>query len=302
MSILLSKKFRKRNLLKLHRRVYMNQLQVVKQKMVPFGDVELLSVKMSNGKIYAAVKWVCVGIGLSDGQAKRQVENLGKDIVLNQGVANLRLPTNGGTQEVLCIELDYLPLWLAKISITPSMQQTNPLAVKNLVNYQLKAKDVLAEAFLPKQQPRTQAELIAMMAQHNVEQERRLNEVEQRQNQLEAKQDNITEIIALNPTEWRKKVSRILSKIAESRGGFEAHKQVRNESYELLEERARCKLNIRIANKQKNLLLTGVGRSAISKVSKIDVIADDTRLIEIYLAIVKEMAIKYGVKAEGLGA
>ncbi|WP_107839537.1 Rha family transcriptional regulator [Metasolibacillus meyeri] len=148
----------------------------------------------------------------------------------------------------------------------------------------------------------TQAELIAMMAQHNVEQERRLNEVEQRQNQLEAKQDNITEIIALNPTEWRKKVSRILSKIAESRGGFEAHKQVRNESYELLEERARCKLNIRIANKQKNLLLTGVGRSTISKVSKIDVIADDTRLTEIYLAIVKEMAIKYGVKAEGLGA
>lgn len=33
------------------------------------------------------------------------------------------------------------------------MQENNPKAVENLVKYQLKAKEVLAEAFLPKQQP-----------------------------------------------------------------------------------------------------------------------------------------------------
>lgn len=148
----------------------------------------------------------------------------------------------------------------------------------------------------------TQAELIAMMAQQGVEQERRLNLVEVKTAQLEAKQENITEIIALNPTEWRKKVSRILSKIAESRGGYDAHQHVRNESYQILEERAKCKLSVRVSNKQKNLSLTGAGRTAINKITKIDVIADDTRLTEIYLAVVKEMAIKHSVKIEGLGA
>ena len=36
-----------------------------------------------------------------------------------------------------------------KISITPTMRENNPELVEKLVNYQLKAKDALAAAFLP---------------------------------------------------------------------------------------------------------------------------------------------------------
>lgn len=43
----------------------------------------------------------------------------------------------------------FYSLWLAKISITPSMKENNPVLVEKLVEYQLKAKDVLAAAFLP---------------------------------------------------------------------------------------------------------------------------------------------------------
>lgn len=46
--------------------------------------------------------------------------------------------------------LDFLPLWLAKINITPTMKRENPELVDRLIEYQLKAKDVLAEAFLSK--------------------------------------------------------------------------------------------------------------------------------------------------------
>lgn len=285
----------------------MNQLQTIEQKLVEFYGTELLAAKANDGKIYVAVKWICEGVGLSVDQAKRQVKNIQVDLVVSKGVSNLTLPTNGGVQEVLCIELDFLPLWLAKISITPAMQETSPEAVENLVNYQLKAKDALAEAFLPKanftmQQP-TQAEIIAMIAQQGVEQERRLNVVEHKQAQLEANQNNISEILALNPTEWRKKVSQILSKMAEARGGFEEHRKVRNESYELLESRAKCKLNIRLDNRKKEALAIGaMSKSKIEKISKLDVIANDTRLTEIYLAIIKEMAIKYQINVEGLGA
>ncbi|WP_312145704.1 Rha family transcriptional regulator [Lysinibacillus capsici] len=148
----------------------------------------------------------------------------------------------------------------------------------------------------------TTAELIAMMAQQGVEQERRLNAMEEKQLQLETKQDNIAEIVALNPTEWRKKTTTILNKIALARGGFEEYRKVRNESYQVLDERARCKLDIRLTNRKKEMALNGATKAKIDKVSKLDVIADDARLTEIYLAIVKEMAIKHQIKVEGLGA
>lgn len=182
------------------------------------------------------------------------------------------------------------------------MQETNPEAVENLVNYQLKAKDVLADAFLLKQQP-SQAELIAMMAQQGVEQERRLNAVEQRTAHLEAQQENISQIVSLNPNEWKDKVNVLLNKIALARGGGEQYRIVRNESYELLEKRGHCRLNIRLENRKKEALANGIiPKSKIERFKKIDVIADDPKLVEIYLAIVKEMAIAYKINIDGLGA
>ena len=117
-------------------------------KDVEFNGATLRAAQDTENIIWVGVAWVCRGIGLSQGQEKRQVANLKNDIVLSQGVANLQLPTNGGNQEVLCLKLDFLPLWLAKIPITPTMKRENLQLVENLITYQLKAKDVLAEAFL----------------------------------------------------------------------------------------------------------------------------------------------------------
>lgn len=113
-----------------------------------YGDTIMCAEDNSNGKIYVGVKWVCQGIGLTKDQTKNERKKIGKDLVLSKGGSNLTLLTNGGEQEVLCIELNYLPLWLAKISLTLKMQKNNPIAVKKLINYQLKAKDVLAQAFI----------------------------------------------------------------------------------------------------------------------------------------------------------
>lgn len=113
-----------------------------------FGDEIICAEDNSTGKIFVGVKWVCEGIGLTEDQMKNERKKISKDLILSNGGSNLTLPTIGGNQEVLCIELDYLPIWLAKISLTPKMQKTNPIAVGKLVNYQLKAKDVLAQAFI----------------------------------------------------------------------------------------------------------------------------------------------------------
>ncbi|KZE65118.1 hypothetical protein AV545_04130 [Paenibacillus jamilae] len=125
-----------------------NNVQVVEQKLVEFNGFELLGIKANDGKIYVGVRWVCEGVGLSDGQVKAERKKIKEDIVLNQGGRNFVLPTNGGQQDILTLDIDFLPLWLAKITITPNMQKNQPEVASKLVQYQLKAKDVLAEAFI----------------------------------------------------------------------------------------------------------------------------------------------------------
>lgn len=123
---------------------------------VPFMGEELMAARDNEGNIYAGVRWMCDGIGLSEGQRKRQIASIQSDKVLSKGGSNLILPTNGGPQEALCLKLEYLPLWLAKINITPTMERETPELADRLEQYQLKAKDVLAAAFLPQIQTEPQ--------------------------------------------------------------------------------------------------------------------------------------------------
>ena len=123
-------------------------------------DVDLMGSTVmaamdSGGTIWVGVKWMCRGMGMSEGQWKRQITNIQKDLLLKKAGSNLVLPTGGGEKEVFCLKNDYLPIWLAKISITPKIQKENPDLADKLLDYQLKAKDILAEAFLSKQEPPT---------------------------------------------------------------------------------------------------------------------------------------------------
>lgn len=135
-------------------------------------------------------------------------------------------------------------------------------------------------------QPKTQSELIAMMAQNNVEQERRITVVEE-------KQDNIVSILSLDVRDWRNKVNRIINAIVMKLGGGEYYSEIRNESYQLLESRAACNLDIRLQNRKSKMALRGSSKSAINKVTKLDVIAEDKKLISVYITVIKELAVKY---------
>lgn len=126
----------------------MNELKI---KEIEFLGDKLVAAQDKEGTIWIATKWVCKNLGLTEDQTKNERKRINKDLVLKQGRSNLTLPTNSGKQTIICLKLDFLPIWLAKISITPSMKENNPVLVEKLVKYQLKAKDVLAAAFL--QQP-----------------------------------------------------------------------------------------------------------------------------------------------------
>lgn len=120
-------------------------------KTVPFMGSELMAARDDKtGKISAGVSYICKGIGLTDAQRDNEVKRIQRDLVLSKGSSNLTLPTNGGPQTVQCLDNEFVPLWLAKISITPAMQKEHPEVADRLVQYQLKAAKVLADAFLRK--------------------------------------------------------------------------------------------------------------------------------------------------------
>lgn len=126
----------------------MNNLTV---KAVPFMGNELMAARDEDtGKIYAGVSYICKGIGLTEKQKDNEVSKIQKDLVLRKGEKKLPLKFEGQVREIQCIEIDFIPLWLAKISITPAMQRERPEAADKLVQYQLKTQKVLAAAFLPR--------------------------------------------------------------------------------------------------------------------------------------------------------
>lgn len=125
-----------------------SELQV---KEVNFNGDQIIAIQEIDGSVYVGVTFICIGIGLNEKQKDRQVANIQSDIVLKRGAKKLPLKFEGQHREILCIMIDYLPLWLAKITITPAIKKNNPALVEKLIEYQLKAKDVLAAAFVPEQ-------------------------------------------------------------------------------------------------------------------------------------------------------
>ncbi len=194
--------------------VYMNDLTVKTVDL--FGD-KVVAAQDKDGVIWAGVKWFCNGLGFSDGQRQRQTTNIGEDIVLSKGVANLHLPTSGGYQDVLCLKLDFLPLWLAKISITPNMKENNPELVDKLVKYQLQAKDILAAAFIPAFRKRSAIEELQEL------QGRAILEVNEKVDSVEKRVDYLENDIPLYGSEADELSRKVKKKGVEVLGGRESN-------------------------------------------------------------------------------
>lgn len=71
-------------------------------------------------------------------------------------------------------------------------------------------------------------------------------------------------------------------------------RDVNTEVYDLVDTRAGVSLAVRLTNKRRRMADEGVCKSTRDKLSKVDVIADDKKLIEIYIKVVRELAVKYG--------
>jgi uncharacterized protein YcfL len=114
--------------------------EVLELKEVEFNNIVLIGVKTDNG-IYTSIKKICNDLGLSFASQTKRIKI---DDTLKEGVSVLETPSNGGVQEQLFINVDYLPLWLSGIQINKCSEQVRPL----LKEFKIRAKDVLAQAFI----------------------------------------------------------------------------------------------------------------------------------------------------------
>lgn len=143
----------------------MNELEI---KKVPFMGTELMAARDADGQIWAGVSYICRGIGLSEDQKRYQTKFVQSEEVLKEGCVKFDTGVFDPNNATIAIKLDYIPLWLAKISITPTMKEERPELAATLKEYQLKAKDVLAAAFLFQKKKPAKQEL-------NIETEAKLN-------------------------------------------------------------------------------------------------------------------------------
>lgn len=120
------------------------------------------------------------------------------------------------------------------------------------------------------------------------EQDKRIETVEKNQN-------NIKEVLSITTHEWRKDVKRIINTVARANGG--TYQATWNKVYSDLEIRGRCDLNRRLENMKDRASKAGAPKKEISSLSNLDIIDRDQKLKEIFLAIIKEFAIKHGVDA-----
>jgi Phage anti-repressor protein len=116
------------------------------------------------------------------------------------------------------------------------------------------------------------------------------NELENKK--LNHKVDNIAEIVSLNTTDWRKTSQALVRRIGTIQGGYGAYKEVPRDIYQETDRRAGSSLKTRLTNLRKTMALNGASKSKIDKTNKLDVIDQDKRIKEIYMAVVKDFAIK----------
>lgn len=159
---------------------------------------------------------------------------------------------------------------------------------KQYRKYLISVEKKYRENQLDMQELSPELQMFSQMLKVNAEHERKIKRLDQ-------KVDNITEIVSLNTTEWRKTAQGLIHKMAKTEGGFGAYQQIQGDIYKEVDARAGSSLKTRLTNLRQRMALNGSCKSAIDRLNRLDVIDADKRLKQIYMAVVKDFAIKYKV-------
>lgn len=113
------------------------------------GD-SIMAAKDEEGNVWAGVNYFCNALGMTKGQRDKQVQKVQTDEALKRGASKLEAGVFDKNNETVVLKIEYVPLWLTKIKITEKTRKEHPELADKLLEYQLRAKDILADAFMPK--------------------------------------------------------------------------------------------------------------------------------------------------------
>lgn len=136
-------------------------------------------------------------------------------------------------------------------------------------------------------------QMLKLLTDKAIENELAQQEQARQLQQVEQKVEHIRELVGINPNGWREDCRKLIVKIARGMGGNEYIREVNNEVFGLVDKRAGVSLETRLTNKRRRMAEEGVCKSKRDRLSKVDVIAEDKKLIEIYIKVVRELAVKY---------
>lgn len=138
---------------------------------------------------------------------------------------------------------------------------------------------------------------VANVELSNKELKNELEDVKKSNEEAKNQIQGIRDVVAINTStiSWREDCRRIIVKIAHKLGGNSFIGDVNREIYGLMRIRLKVKLDVKLTNMRRRMADEGVCVSKRNQANYLDVIEKESRLVEGYVAIVKELAIKYGV-------
>lgn len=146
--------------------------------------------------------------------------------------------------------------------------------------------------------PLNQLDILEQSIQIMKEQQRKLEEHDNRLAKVENNIQQIKELEQMNASNFRLHFGAITRKIAQYYPCLDMenpYQAIRHEFYERLEAEARCDLDRRLKNKKERALRAGFSKNKIKEINKLDIIEEDARLINSAIAVLKKMSIQYGI-------
>lgn len=272
----------------------MNELKIFENE--KFGKIRTIII---DGEPWFVGKDVATALGYSDTKSALadHVDPEDKRIIQRGQIATLDIPNRGLTiiNEAGVYSLVFgskLPdakifkRWIAH-DVLPSIHKTGQYIEG--VDMSLASPDIIVLQ-----------QMVTKLARQDIEQKRQAMQIQALEDQFSNTKEEfshqvngIRELIGTHPDNWREDCRKLIAKMAYREGGSQNIAAVNTLIYAQVNSRAGVNLNTRLNNLRKRAIENGASKTAVDKLNIVDVIAQDKKLIEIYVKVVREMAVQY---------
>lgn len=271
----------------------MNELQIFKSP--EFGQVRTI---IKDNEVWFVGKDVAEALGYTKPDAMyRVIDNMDKLKINPQSIDFTSFPQNRGTLESnpnikILMLINESGLYQAIFNSTlPTAKKFKHWVTSEVLPSIRKHGGYIAK-------PLNQLDILEQSIQIMKEQQRRLEEHDNRLAKIESNIEQIKELEQINASNWRLYFGSVTRKIAKYYPCLDMenpYQAIRHEFYERLENEAHCNLNIRLKNKKERAYKAGLNKNKIKELNKLDIIEEDARLINSAIAVLKKMSIQYGI-------